>query len=215
MANAHDLLMAQRAAMMANAGEIIPSDCVEVDYISTQSNFNQYLDTGFFPDENSGLEISFERLDYVKEETLAGVYTGYSSGFNFNINMNTEGNIRFDGAVIRNDGSMFRVGVNETFKINKNGVWSNGYMKGFFADVSAFNSPFPLLISARSLNGVAGGFSSLKIYSYRIMNGDNIVQDCIPVKRITDGLGYFCNKLTGLLYGNSGSGVFEIGPEKT
>ena len=55
--------------------------------------------------------------------------------------------------------------------------------------------------------------SSLRIYSAKLWDGNSLVRDLIPV-RVGD-VGYLYDRVSGELFGNSGTGAFLIGLDKT
>lgn len=51
-----------------------------------------------------------------------------------------------------------------------------------------------------------------KLYSFKIVKADELIIDLIPVRKGNEGFMY--DRVSGKLYGNSGSGRFIIGPDK-
>lgn len=64
----------------------------------------------------------------------------------------------------------------------------------------------------RQDNGV-GNYSKAKIYYCKIWNGGALVRDFIPVR--VGQVGYMYDKVSGELFGNSGSGSFTLGNDKS
>jgi hypothetical protein len=60
------------------------------------------------------------------------------------------------------------------------------------------------------LNGVTWGNFKARIYSFVASVNGTILRDFIPVRKGTTG--YMYDKVSGQLFGNSGSGNFILGP---
>ena len=59
-------------------------------------------------------------------------------------------------------------------------------------------------------NGPAS-LSKSRLYHLTITKGAQIVRDFIPVRK--DNVGYMYDEVSGLLFGNSGTGEFAYGPD--
>lgn len=55
-------------------------------------------------------------------------------------------------------------------------------------------------------------YGKIRIYATKMYNGTLLVRDFIPVKM--NGIGYMYDKVSGQLFGNSGTGNFILGPDK-
>jgi hypothetical protein len=58
-------------------------------------------------------------------------------------------------------------------------------------------------------SGTIGNYSKAKVYYCKIWNGGNLVFDAIPVR--VGQVGYMYDRVSGQLFGNSGSGDFVLG----
>ena len=70
-----------------------------------------------------------------------------------------------------------------------------------------------LILFARKQNNLINDFLAGKIYSFSVKRNGVKILDYIPV-RVGD-VGYMYDRVSGQLFGNSGTGAFIIGPDKT
>lgn len=63
--------------------------------------------------------------------------------------------------------------------------------------------------------GVSGTYTKWngRIYAVQITQGTEIIMDLIPVR--VGNVGYMYDKVSGNLFGNSGTGSFTLGPDVT
>ena len=64
-----------------------------------------------------------------------------------------------------------------------------------------------------SVNSSSPLYSYMKLYYCKIYDNGILVRDYIPVRK--DGVGYLYDKVSGQLFGNSGTGNFTLGPDVT
>ena len=78
--------------------------------------------------------------------------------------------------------------------------------------VANTNKPVRVFRNTSGSNAFVG-----ELYSLYMEKDGAPWYDLVPVRRVEGGVsvGYMCDKLTGQLYGNEGSGAFVIGPDKT
>lgn len=198
-----------RRRLMMKKAETSPYDA-EVEYI--QSTGTQYINTGITPTAALVTEVRFALTeDYPFENTSAifGVYnnngTLYSVAFpslnyaripsglsyaNIEVTMSYETvhNISYKSEAFYFDGELKgtqkpKIGTNQT-KIR------------LFGRSAAPSS------SAKIIAGI-------RIYGFRMTEGDTVIHDCIPVRIGTAG--YLFDKVNNALMTNLGSGNFLIG----
>jgi len=76
----------------------------------------------------------------------------------------------------------------------------------------AINTQDMVIYAWRRANTGAIGYShSDKVYSYKLYDNDILVRDFIPVR--IGNIGYMFDKVTGKMFGNSGTGNFILGPD--
>ena len=194
----------RRRAMMAT-GEILPYDA-EVEYL--QSSGTQYIETGIIPTATTGIKVT-----YIKTTTSDTYMCGLR---------NDVGDTRW---CIANNGYYGYGGYSSVVSIPTN-VRLEGYLN--YLDDKTFKitnyvspSTLPTLSFVPRYNirlfGSAGATGSYarwqgKIHEAIITENSAVVMHLIPVR--VGQVGYMYDKVSGQLFGNSGSGVFVVGNDK-
>ena len=199
--------------------KLLPYDA-EVEYV--ESTGEQYIDTGIYAVNNIIVDGSVIPVDYTtinKPRIIIGTdYVG--SGWTFVIRQpfdvkNNRLQVMFGGWWASNPGdnnNSLGAGVVSTFRYDREGmIFDVNGKTGRTPSPSDF-SQHKILIGKNMKQGF-GKLPSLKIAHIKIQMGDNHVRDFIPVRK--DGVGYMYDKISGQLFGNSGTGAFIIGPDKT
>lgn len=193
--------------------DITPIPYQEVEYL--ESDGNQYIDTNIVPVGDTGM--------YVKAMPNGNV-DSYICGLR-----DTTGNTRWciGHANSNYNGYYYGYGSAMMGLIQVENIITELYLnynndKTFTIVSNSINSvSLPNLSFTPSSNirlfgssGVVASYTKWngKIYSFRITQGHNIVMDLVPVRVGTTG--YMYDKVSGELYGNSGTGAFTIGPDK-
>ena len=211
------MMLGARTAAWAKSSAPLPYDA-EVEWI--ESTGSQYIDTGIYAVNNIIVDGSVIPVDYTtidKARIIIGTdYVG--SGWTFVIRQPHDAKINllqvmFGGWWTSNprDKSL-DVGVVSTFRYDREG--------GMFAvNGTIITTPHPSdfsqhkILIGKNRNQGYDKLPSLKIVHIKIQIGDNHVRDFIPVRK--DGVGCMYDKISGQLFGNSGTGAFIIGSDKT
>lgn len=191
-------------------GSSLPYDA-EVEYL--QSTGTQWIDTNFIPDVNSAAHIIWSSIEITND----GYFGSRSLDYN--------GVYRFCGAT-------FTYGQSFTFAMTYN-EWANDkipLMNNIIYDCYAENGKYIIngteynsnIISNyqgsvfylfRYYKGNNGWYlSKMRCYSLKLYSNNVIVMDMIPVR--VGQVGYMYDKVSGQLFGNSGTGDFVLGPDK-
>ena len=197
--------------------KLLPYDA-EVEWI--ESTGSQYIDTGIYAVNNIIVDGSVIPVDYTTiNKTRIIIGTDYvGSGWTFVIRQ-PDGvgrnylQVMFGGWWASNPhNNSLDAGVVSTFRYDREGMIFdvNGKI-GYTSPPSDF-SQHKILIGKNRNQGFDKS-PSLKIVHIKVHIGDNPVRDFIPVRK--DGVGYMYDKISGQLFGNSGTGAFVIGPDKT
>ncbi len=193
---------------------------VEVEYLESGGMANPcFIDTGFIPNNTTRVVVRIK--DYQElgrwifgarrgfSDRSYGIYTATedgTSGFQFGTNHITIGNAN----ILLNNRSLtidFNGAARTCTITNEYGAIVSTAMGGV-----VFSAPCPLAIFALNNNGSKIAFTKLKMYDALIYDSDVIVRDFIPVRIGTTG--YMYDKVSGKLFGNSGTGEFILGPDK-
>ena len=187
-------------------------DC-EIEYLD--GNGSQYIDLNVIPDENTGI--------YIKAES-GNSDDRYIVGLR-----NNTGNTRWCIAKSNSSGWYYGYGgyygINVDFYSNSPAECKLNYLADgiYYAENSSQNSytTLPTLSFSPAYNirlfgssGVSADYTKFsgKLYFVKISQGSDIIMDLIPVR--VGQMGYMYDKISGQLFGNSGTGDFVLGPDK-
>lgn len=200
------------ARVGAWSGEDLPYDA-EVEYL--ESTGTQWIDTLINADSNLSVEITMANAGTPYTNSNPGGAILIAPRCRHHINFHKSGIAYYfgngDQCIISSrytptDAEIF------TFKVDAiNKTFSLGSFLGTFPD-DTFDTGLSYWIFGR--NGTTQPYlGSLRIYSAKMWDGNTLVRNFIPV-RVGD-VGYLYDRVSGLLFGNAGTGDFIIGPDKT
>lgn len=198
------------------------SPYTELEYI--QGIGAQYLDTGITPKATQRIEIevqldavtAYERLFGVTDNgavTRGNVLGDYGSD-NFFVVKFANGSFEYDTVPVKITmllNTKYKLSVDYSTKEVKLDDVSLGHVTETPTEMPAGTINHILLFSA-SNSDVAP--SKMKLYSFKIYEGDELVLDLIPVKRNSDNVVCAYDTVSEEYFTNEGTGVFTAGPEK-
>lgn len=164
----------------------------KVEYI--QSNGIQYIDTEFYPNQDTSIEFVAETLEKDTTSAWFGSRTNTSSGAYILWNINNKFRGDFDSPTNNIDTLEITPNVRYTINMQKNRLNINGvnYLENPY---TKFNSAATLTLFGtktnestiyNSENSVDYRMSELKLYSCKIWDNDNLVRDFKPIKDVND-----------------------------
>lgn len=187
----------------------LPSEYQEVEYI--ESTGTQYIDTGYKANNNSGIEIE------VSDMAVTGQYVAIFGARENNLNQfwcfftqNTH--------IIRaryNNQVSTGVPINNYTKINldKNKLFVNDELK-FEFEKQDFSCNYDIyLFCVNNLGSVQYLNNSVRIYSCKIYDNNNLVRDFVPCYRKSDNVIGMYDLANNIFYTNSGTGDFLKGAD--
>lgn len=193
------------------------SPYTELEYI--QGIGAQYLDTGITPKATQRIEIevqldavtAYERLFGVTNNgavTRGDVYGGYGQHDFFVVRF-AEG-FEYDNVPVK-----IPMVINTKYKVDVN--YATKEVK--LDDVSLGHVTEVPVNDTRTIQVFSGADSDvtpskMKLYSFKIYEGDELVLDLIPVKRNSDNVVCAYDTVSETYFTNEGTGVFTAGPEK-
>lgn len=184
-------------AIAADASEIM-----ELEYI--RSSGTQYVDTGFVPNQDTTVEVTFETTQSNQCGVAATDQAWQSNAFGIWANCVAYGS--------QTDQTVVFYGIGKvTARLDRNKLYKNGELI-WTASVATFSCPSNLTLMALNRNGTIQEKTAGNLYSSKIYDNGTIIRDYIAAK-MTDGTVGLYDKLHGLLYINVGSGAFTAGPE--
>lgn len=190
----------------SQATTILPSGYTQVDYL--QSDGNQYINTGFNPNNNTSLEIKASNITLVDFLALFGSRTGATNQFwnyagaNGGI-ISRYGTLSYQYATITNS---------QTFKLkqDKNQIYFNDSLIYSHA-TQTFTSTYPVFLFGVNDTGTKTYGMSGRIYYTKIWDNGILVRYMIPCKRNSDNVLGMYDIVNNIFYGNAGTGVFTTG----
>ena len=189
-----------------NPAYVVPDGYTQLEYI--ESTGTQYIDLNIVP-TNHTFEIQYDSGSYNNDEKLFGTEAGYQY-YSFTLYSNkyfwglngsqTSGGTWSAGkkTLLYNSGSNY-------------GVIQDGVTLGSGSIIAA-NGQSLCLFKRVSTEGVF--FQGLTYYcKLTEKSTNNVVRDCIPVKRLSDNAVGLYDKVENKFYANAGTGEFTAGPE--
>lgn len=190
----------------------------KLEYI--ESTGTQYIDTGYVPNNNTGIEADFQFNSTTSQSRVFGVGTnsGKANFVSYEFYINGSGNFAYtfkDGngdwvpTNIPADTSRhtlrFNVG-NKNLVIDNN----NTYSIGNISNVSSY----PIYIMAENYDGTDLKWvdeTRIKLYSFKIYNGYYLIRNFVPAIRNSDNAVGLYDEVYDVFYTNSGTGEFIKG----
>ena len=184
-------------------GDMLPSGYTRLEYIEFTGN--QWINTGVLPSSNT--ELQMEMLAKASNK-MAYSTSGSASSVNgayYNINGSSGGTANMNGRT-----TFFTTSLNTKHKIiqNRNGVTFDSTRYSYNDGVPDFSGTNPLWI---------GGGASFRfegyVYSWRINENGNLVQNLVPARRNNDNVLGMYDTVSGTFKENAGTGTFTAGPD--
>lgn len=193
-------------------GKSLPYDA-EIEYL--ESDGTQYIDTGYYPSEISNLTCDFIPVQINRRRLFGTRNAAPTTHYDVTLyDINAWGALTRVGA----DGNVavkpLARGLRYTLKIDAiaHRVYLNEAAFNL-RNYTTFQCTHSLLLFAlHDYDGTIGDLGSVKLYSLYIEENGQKVIDMIPVRIGTTG--YMYDKVSGQLFGNSGTGKFILGADK-
>ena len=197
----------------------LPSEYHEVEYL--QAKRGPYINTGFVPDSNTGIDLVFKSINYAQSQYILGVR---DTAINYAMNgssSRTDWDIRLDGSVIysnieRADNKM----QSKITMANGKGTWEiinlDTNTKNSFAITnkkSTATLPLGLFcyIATTQQQTITYTHYDLIVYSCKIYDGEVLARDFVPCYRKSDAVAGMYDLVNDVFYTNQGNGEFIIG----
>ena len=186
------------------------ADIVEIEYL--ESDGTQYIVTDVYPSiTNTRMTIDYQYTINTNEQLMGA---GFSNNNRFNIGISSGkfrmglGSTWFDVLnprdldrhkwILENNGTSYSASIDNTT------------VSGSVTSVADIET-YPFVVNVRG--GVLNQTKcSGKLYGFSVMKSGTVVLDLIPVR--IGQVGYMRDKISGKLYGNSGTGSFILGSDK-
>ena len=188
-----------------SGGSGLPEGYIQLEYI--ESSGTQYIDTGFKPNGDTRVMIDIQITALKNPEFIFGCRTSTNT-VNYSILL-SGGAYRSDygeSKVIAPD-----VSVSNRILINKDKNICQFGDTEITNDKSSFESQYNLFIFCSNDGGNANYFGSLKVYSCKIYDDEDLVREYFPCISPNGEVGFY-DVVNQQFSGNSGTGDFIVGP---
>lgn len=186
-------------------GNILPY--IKLEYI--QSTGTQWIDTNIVPSADTEVEIQVS--DVSTNEAILLAHDWSADGFCLSTSSHDKANYigwHYTGdwqTVSTNRTQLNKIELYRgSIRLNDTQVTTNTNTNG-----RTYTSTLKLF------GGIASHYNSFKLYYLKLYNGETLLRDLIPVKRISDNTICLYDKVSDTFFENQGTGVFTAGPVKS
>ena len=183
----------------------LPYDA-EIEYL--EGTGTQWIDTLIHPETGYGFELYGGFTTFNNNEFFGG-----GNNYNNGLGICTHGAFQTYGVIVGTTEVCTIQSQNNVmylFRVNTDGtVYVDNEYKGQSTSPQMPSGNYTMNIFKHSTNSSP---RQAKIYYCKIFNSNGLVFDGIPVRK--NGVGYMYDKVSGQLFGNSGTGDFVLGPDK-
>ena len=161
----------------------------KLDYI--ESTGNNYIDTKIIANENTGFEIEFSTSNEFGEWGTTGYGSIFGARTSSKVNelqLTTYKAEESYSGTLRFETKNYNAGIESKNKKVKISLKNKKYIdsKGVQTDVvGSFTTPVPLTIFALNENGNIIQNGTVKLYSFKIYEGDILIRDFMPVEDLS------------------------------
>lgn len=205
-------LAANWMLLMASAKKgRLPSAYQEVEYIG--STGTQYINTGFIPDQDTKVDITFKFNSFNNLKMLFGARISNSSN-SFAVGLTSSNKIR---DTYNNSGSV-EIGTYDTQKHTIIKDKNNTYLDDVLVRTYSYASFTPnltmFLFGTNASEGNIGTYLiQAIIYGCRIYDNDVLARDLVPCYRKSDNKPGMFDVVNKVFYVNQGTGEFSLPAE--
>lgn len=182
----------------------LPSGYTELEYI--QSSGQQYINTGFTPNQDTRLVIDFEPIS-VASTHIFGSRTA-SSGSDAFVTLVTGGVYRDD---YYNDKVSTSVAPSGRITIDKNKNVTTVGSASVTHTYTTFSGTYPIALFASNTGGTVSYHSSYKLYSCKIYNNGTLVRNFCPCQNSSGTVGLW-DSVNSKFYSDATGAGFTAGP---
>jgi hypothetical protein len=184
----------------------------EVEYLEVGNTANCYINTGILPSSSISIVAQIQVLDNYFGFLFEGGNNSGSAELGFLLKgNNSEVSFRYGNKNVASKQITF---PSEPFIIssldNPRTLVVNGTKVS--ADANTFSSQNSIYLFGQHRNASSGGTAkNSRVYYFKMYNSGTLVRDFVPVR--VGSVGYMYDKVSGQLFGNSGTGNFVLGPD--
>lgn len=192
----------------ATSVQVLPDGYTQIEYVQSDGGAH-WIDTGFKPNQNTGIIAEFQLLSSTANQTPIYARTAMNvAAFGVFIDASSKwtadyGTKRFTGTT----SAQSLINLN----FNKNVVKFND--ESYTFDAQTFQSNSNLTIFGRNTGGTVQYTAKMKLYSCEIYDNGTLIRNFIPCKNSSGTIGLY-DIVNSQFYTNVGTGgVFTAGPD--
>ena len=191
-------------------GTELPIGYTQVDYL--ESSGTQYIDTGIKGNQDTKIILDFEGTDffYSGNKTIIGSRTGATEK-HYGITISAGANPYLYSGYNKVSQEGVRISLNTKYNVfkDKNTTYlDNTQMTN--TTYTTFETPTNMYIFAMNEGG-AKFYSSIKLFTLKIYNNNELIRDFIPCYRNSDNEVGLYDLVNDTFYTNQGTGAFTYG----
>ena len=193
----------------ATAVQILPDGYTQLEYIQSNGGAH-YIDTGFKPNQNTGIIAKFQLLSSTGNQTPIFSRTSRNVDL-FGVFIDSNSKWTADYGTLRYTNSSISAQTLINLNFNKNVVKFND--ESYTFDTQTFQGSSNLTIFGMNTGGTVANNARMKFYSCEIYDNGTLIRSFIPCKNPSDTIGLY-DIVNSKFYTNVGSGgTFTAGPE--
>ena len=193
----------------ATSVQILPDGYTQLEYIQSNGGAH-YIDTGFKPNQNTGIIAKFQLLSSTGNQTPIFSRTSRNVA-SFGVFLDSNSNWTADYGTLRYTNSSIGAQTLINLNFNKNVVKFNNDSYTF--DAQTFQGSSNLTIFGMNTGGTVANNARMNFYSCEIYDNGTLIRSFIPCKNPSGTIGLY-DIVNSKFYTNVGSGgTFTAGPE--
>jgi hypothetical protein len=193
----------------ATSVQILPDGYTQLEYIQSNGGAH-YIDTGFKPNQNTGIIAKFQLLSSTGNQTPIFSRTSRNVA-SFGVFLDSNSKWTADYGTLRYTNSSISAQTLISLNFNKNVVKFNNNSYTF--DAQTFQGSSNLTIFGMNTGGTVANNARMNFYSCEIYDNGTLIRSFIPCKNSSGTIGLY-DIVNSKFYTNVGSGgTFTAGPE--
>lgn len=190
---------------------ILPSEYQQVEYI--ESSGSQYINTQYYANQKTKI-IADYYIQPNAEGFIFGARVDSGDANQFCLYYKQDENryaYRFNGLSVINIYGTVGVKTHAELSTNKYLINNGTIIQDDIQYTGTFLGTLPLYILAQNQGGTATLVSNIKLYSFKILEDNELIRNMIPCYRISDNVIGMYDTVNNVFYTNAGTGVFGKG----
>ena len=197
--------------------EILPNEYQQVEYI--EGTGTQYLEIDYIASNITNSKGTYQITNMTSALMLFGSRKdGNSNGYALNWGASTTPatyfNTYYSGGTAGLTKTQLSDGIS-TFEKKGRELYINAELIHTHAEVSAFTTPYKMIVFGCNSGGTISYFAKAKIFNLQFYDNDELKVDLIPCYRKSDNEIGMYDTITGTFYINKGTGTFAKGSDIT